>query len=381
MKVLMVSTDRKIFDDASGVRQRVLEYGSLAEELHVIVFSKKSLGFSKQKISNNVWAYPTSSINRWLYIFDAIRISRKIISATGDWLVTTQDPFETGIAGWRVARAKKSNAKLQIQIHTDFLSPYFVKGSLLNRMRVRIAKHILPKADCVRVVSERIKVSIKNSGLTLKSDPFVLPIFVDSDNIKNEYAGVDLHTKYPQFKIIVLMVSRLEKEKNISLALSVFEEVVKRYPSAGLVVVGSGSEYEALNIKVIERKLSKNVVFEDDGVNVIHFYKTADIFLHTSDYEGYGLVFLEAALSGCTVVSTNVGVASLLFKDGKSAYLCDVSDSDCLSKKIITLIENKDMREHFSAKAREDVNNFIKEKTKDEYLARYKLLWEKCTRR
>jgi len=378
MKVLIISTDRKIFKEGSGVRQRMIEYGGLVKELHIIVFSKKSSGILRQQISENTWIYSTNSINRWLYIFNAIKIGKKIVSDNSDWLVTTQDPFETGIVGWCIAKSKKRKIKLQLQIHTDFLSLYFVKGSVLNKVRVRIAKFLLPKANCVRVVSNRIKKSILSANIKLKSDPFVLPIFIDIEAVKNVRVDFDLHVKYPQFDKIILMVSRLEKEKNIPLALSVFKQVLEKYPKTGLVIVGDGSRKMSLKEHARNYSLKDNVVFEDGKSNVHYFYKTADMFLHTSNYEGYGMVFVEASVLGCPIVTTDVGIVSEFFEDGKSAFICKVGDKNCLVEKIIELTENKTLKDSFVEKAKNEVHKHIKEKTKKRYLADYKKIWEKC---
>jgi glycosyltransferase involved in cell wall biosynthesis len=383
MKVLMISTDRKIFEEKSGVRQRVIEYGGLADELHIIIFSKKSLGFSKQKISENIWVYPTNSSNRLGYLFDAIKIGRKIVSGSDNWLVTTQDPFETGIVGWCVvkAKARAGGARLQLQIHTDFLSPYFAKGSVLNKVRVIVAKFLLPKADCVRVVSKNIVDSIKVAGIKLKKEPTVLPIFVDMEKIKNIYAGVDLHTKYRQFDTIILMVSRLEEEKNIPLAISVFRKIVDNYPKTGLIILGEGSQREALKSIVKNYNLENNTIFEGGNNEVLSFYKTADIFLHTSNYEGYGMVLVEAAVSDCPIVTTEVGIAGEYFEDAESAHICPVGDELCLVDRLIKIIENKEFRNLFALKAQNAIEEHIKEKNKEQYLARYKQLWEECLKK
>jgi hypothetical protein len=37
----MISTDTKIFEQGSSVRNRMVEYGSLFDELHIVVFTKK----------------------------------------------------------------------------------------------------------------------------------------------------------------------------------------------------------------------------------------------------------------------------------------------------------------------------------------------------
>src|SRR3989344_7606147 len=98
MKVLMISTDRKIFEDGSAVRARMIEYGKLFDELHIVVFTKRNLNV-KIQISKNVFAYPTNSLSRFLYIFDAIKIGASIIKncklKIENCVITTQDPFET----------------------------------------------------------------------------------------------------------------------------------------------------------------------------------------------------------------------------------------------------------------------------------------------
>ena len=204
----MISTDGMAFEKGSDVRKRFRQYGSLVDELHIITFAKKSLGFKKEKISQNVFLYPTNSFSMFGYIHDALRIGRFLLDID---LITTQDPFETGIVG--VALARRLNARLEVQLHTDFLSPHFKKGNLKNILRVPLGKRVLKKADCIRVVSERIKRSIKKKIQSVVVTPIVLPIFTDIEMIQNTPVSIDLHQKYPTLEHITVMVSRLEQGK------------------------------------------------------------------------------------------------------------------------------------------------------------------------
>src|SRR5579872_1707418 len=154
MKVLSISTDKNVFKEGSAVKARMVEYASCVEEFHVIVFTPKKREYSHIH-EGNLYIHPTRSTMKATYIFDAMRIGKKIVAeqkfAPGNSVVTAQDPFECGFTAWRVA--KKSGLSLHLQVHTDFLSRHF-KTSLLQRMRVRLASFLLPKADGVRVVSE-----------------------------------------------------------------------------------------------------------------------------------------------------------------------------------------------------------------------------------
>ena len=174
----MISTDKKILEQGSSVQKRMQEYGSLVDELDIIVCAKNG---KQIVLDNNVQVFPTNSKSKIFYFWDAVRVAKKNIQSDVD-LVTTQDPFEIGLAGWMIS--KRLKAKLQLQIHTDFLSPHFISGSLKNRIRVILAKFLLPKADSIRVVSERIKQSLTTYNLRLTTVS-VLPIFVDVEKIKS----------------------------------------------------------------------------------------------------------------------------------------------------------------------------------------------------
>jgi len=361
----MISTDKKIFEENSGVRQRMAEYGTLCEELHIIVFARRIKNQELRiKISNNVFIYSTDSLSRLLYIFDAYKIAKRIFQNTKykiqNTLVTCQDPFETGLAGWKIASAL--GARLQLQVHTDFMSSYFARHSLLNRARVLLAKFLLPKADCVRVVSERIKKSIAR---ITKAPITVLPIWTDIKKFQNA-DGERIRARFPQFEKIVLVVSRLEPEKNVAQAIDIFAKTVKKYPKAGLLIVGDGSERSRLSLLVEKYGVSGNVIFLGVENDVAQYYAAADLYLNTSLYEGYGLSLMEAYAAGLHIVTTNVGIVGDIVS-GDGVLLCQVGDTGCLLSSLSSILLNS--RRLIRALA---------QTSKEEYLLAYKKQWELC---
>ena len=113
MNILTIGSDRKIFDETSNVKKRVVDYGSLVNEYYVIVFTQKSLGLKIKQLSGNTWAIPTNSSNKWFYIWDAYKIGRKMAEID---LVSSQDPFESGLAGFLISRFLKTKFQIQIQL-------------------------------------------------------------------------------------------------------------------------------------------------------------------------------------------------------------------------------------------------------------------------
>ncbi len=306
MKLLMISTDRKIFEEGSGVASRMIEYAKGYEEVHIVVFAP---GGDEIALSKNCWVYPTRSMLKIRYPFDAIRLGRFIITGRKITHITCQDPFLTGMVG--ISLKKEFNIPLELQLHTDIGSPHFAR-TFKNRIFKALALSYLPRATHIRVVSQRIKTYLTEKVGVAASVIEVRPIPVDVEKIKTMPVLHDLRVRYPQFSKIILMASRLEKEKNFRLALDAFGEVTQLLPmNVGLVIVGSGGESSRIERYITHHNLTERVIVEPwvDIHTLVSYYKTADLFLLTSWYEGYGMTLIEAQAAGCPIVSTDVGVA------------------------------------------------------------------------
>lgn len=299
MNVLFISTDRLIFDPASEVHARMRSYATLFSRMDVIVLSTRGHGVREVSLGENARAVATNSASRLGMFFDALRLAR---DSSPD-VVSSQDPFEAGLIGYIIARRTKS--KFQAQIHTDFLSPAFRSG-FLNRIRLRIASLVIPRADCIRVVSERIRLSLARAYRELPPIT-VLPVSVDIASLRERV--LRFPRKHPAFETVAVVVSRLERERNVSLAIRSFAKALGNRPGAGLVVVGSGREMPQLRRLAASLGVGGKVVFEGAQKDVAPYYAYADVVLNTSRYEGYGRAIIEALAAGVPVVSTDVGVA------------------------------------------------------------------------
>lgn len=279
----MISNDKKILDPQSAVAQRQIEYAKKFEEVHILLRGKKQ----EKHLSANVWVYSRP----WRYNLARFLIEKRNISH-----ITCQDPFENGLIG--VLLKKRHPIHLELQIHTDIGSLAFQTENIKNRIRAYLAKYTLGYADHVRVVSARIKEYIKRYIDESKIE--IRPIPVDVEKIKNAPITIDLKKEFPDKKI-VLCVSRLEKEKRVDMVI----QAIKEIKNAHLVIVGDGSQRN--NLEKMAHGLS--VSFFGWRQDTASFYKTADVFVNTSLYEGYGMTLVEAAAVGLKTLSTDVGVA------------------------------------------------------------------------
>lgn len=356
IKVLMLSTDLLIFDKASIVFNRIFEYGKLIGELHVIVYTKKSQGFQEFQYEN-IKVYPTNCLIKPLYFRDAHKIARTLIANDdGEWLITAQDPFELGFVGYQLGIRFK--IPLQIQVHTDLFSKHFKKSSLKNFLRASLCLPVLKSATNIRVVSERIKESLISVGVP-KEKIFVLPIFVDKKVFETAKQEPHEKNKISQDDFLILTVARKAPEKNIDLA----NEIVGELKRGGLRVkwfhIGYGPKEKE------EKKWLDEFIENPEAM--APYYKMADLFLLTSNYEGYGMAAVEAAAAGVPVVMTDVGVAiGRTFPVGDKAQAVAIIDE---------LIKNPDQRKKVINEQEKFFQNWP---TKEQYLEAIRKTWESC---
>lgn len=371
MKLLMLSVDPRMLEGGSAVRERTKACGSIVEELNVILYTRP--GNTTERIAPNIIVHPTNTNFRPLYFWQAYRLAATVV--TRDTLVTSQDGMTNFVAvflKWRF------NLRLQVQVHTDFLSPFFLSGSFKNFLHYLGYRLGLAHADCVRVVSERIKRPLMTTGWWLKTEPSVLPLFVDTERFKNNIVTADLHCLYPQFEKVVLMVSRLSPEKDFETALKAFALVSRAFPKAGLVIVGDGGERRRLKNLTRSLAIESSVVFTgwQPLDHVASYYKTADLFLSTSRYEGYGVSLIEAAASGCPTVTTDVGLIGEVIAR-EHIIVVPIADPRALAKELENVLPNLAQAKQKALGASADVEA-RPIRNMDDYLAAYKAGLEDC---
>jgi len=343
MKVLFVSNDPTIFDATSSTRARMRTYASAIGELHIVSAAGQN---AREKQDGTLFLHP---VHTWklLRVRTLTKRAHALILEHGIEVVSAQDPFEHGLAALRAI--KGTQAKLHLQVHTDFLSPWFTRSGnwrsprvrmpLLNRWRRQIADEVLPKADGIRVVSERVKASLMERYGARIPEPSVIPIAVDS--VVPEPVRLPAH---PGFTFSLIAVSRLEPEKRIEDILAALKLVVPHYPMAGLFIVGDGSERTRLERMVHRLGLDNNVLFLGNRPDARGLMRSAHAFIQASAYEGYGVTFIEAALAKVPIITTDVGIVGEVFKGYEDVLSVPVADPTALSLSIVGLIEDMQVR-------------------------------------
>jgi len=296
MKILSLGLDNSILNKASALAGRTIEYGDLVEKYIVIAPSQKNENI---ELSEKVKVYGSGGNNKSAQFIKIYNLARKLLREEKYDIITVQDQYYLALIGLYLA--KKFKIGLEIQVHG------FEKYYGLRKL---MAKYVLPRANAVRVVSQRLKNRMINEFKVKEEKITVVPIHVDTSNLSPLQRGIK------GVNLIFFTAGRLVPVKNIGLQIEAMAEVVKKYPNTELWIIGDGSERAKLEKLSCELRVTSYVKFFGFQKDVRSYYNQTDVFLLTSNSEGWGMVVIEAAGFGLPIIMTDVGCAGEVIKDG-----------------------------------------------------------------
>jgi len=128
----------------------------------------------------------------------------------------------------------------------------------------------------------------------------------------------------------ILTVGSMKAVKNHPLLLRAFAQLED--PNSRLMIVGEGQGHDSLVSLASSLGVAERVIFAGFQIDPTPFYKTADLFVLSSDCEGFGNVIVEAMACGTPVVSTDCpsGPGEIL-EGGRYGHLVPVGDVQSLA--------------------------------------------------
>lgn len=152
---------------------------------------------------------------------------------------------------------------------------------------------------------------------------------------------------------VVLAVGTLKRQKRFDLLLTAFALLDQRC-TASLCILGEGQERTALEAQVASLGLEGKVILPGFTMDTGPWYANADLFVLSSDYEGFGNVIVEALEQGLPVVSTDceAGPREIL-ADGRYGRLVTVGDVAGLADAMFDALAEEPERAALKRRARE----------------------------
>ena len=377
MKIVVIGGDRRIFDPQSENFLRIRNYADLFEELHIIVFTDRK--YRPKIIDSRLFLWPTRSFSPFLRWFDAIIISLRLSRAHSINLIDAENPGEAGFAAFCVS--KITSIPFRIQVHTDIFSTFYQNASWKENFRYHMSKFLIPRADCIRAVSQRVKRSLlKFGGEKLTSRITILPIFTDISRFFEAEPDRQTRERFKNYEFKMLAVGRfVDKEKNFSMLIGMMHDFVKVCPKALLVLVGDGPDEESYKGQVTRNKLENHVKIEPWRDDLPSFYKSFDLYLMSSNFEGWGRTVIEAMAAGLPVLMTDVGVAGEVVQSELNGIVVPPQNKVSFLNSIKDLCLNPEKR-RFLAEAGLKTARDLTPQNHTEYLQQYYEALNSCTK-
>jgi len=243
------------------------------------------------------------------------------------------------IVTYHAGRMRKDNQILDILL-------YFYERFILQN-------YIFNKARAIVVPSSFV---IKNMKINPRK-AIVIPPCVTGGMIKIK------NKKHKVIKVIsVGGLKKSEKHKGIEYIIRAFPKIIDSYPMARLLLVGNG---DANRIKELDNtakilKVEKYVDFvgEKSSPYLDKIFGSSDVLVVPSLNESFGMVIIEGMSMGIPVVASNIGGIPEIISNGVNGILVPPGEPEYLSKAVIEIMDDKQLRNKFILNGRD----LVKEK-------------------
>lgn len=205
-------------------------------------------------------------------------------------------------------------------------------------------KFSFTKADRIFVLNEETRAHIEK--------------LVGRDKVERLTMGIDFNRFYPIDKKkarrtvglsehvpYILYVGSLVRAKGVDTLLRAFKIIVKECPAAQLLLLGQGYYRNALVGLTRELGIEDSVRFlpDSNGKRVADhelplYYNAAHVFVLPSDYEGFGVVLVEAIACHTPVVATNVGGIPEVVESLNAGVLVPRRDPEMLARRVVEIL-------------------------------------------
>lgn len=245
----------------------------------------------------------------------------------------------------------------------------YLQTERLSWLKRLLLKLLYAKSDCIVSVSEAIRLNLIES--------YHLPF----DRIKTIYNPLAIEeiqrlaeqeVYHPFFhdkeNLVVISAGRLAEQKRFDRLLHAFAAVSRSYAKARLIILGKGPLEVDLTELAVALKIDSVVSFPGFQANPYAWMRRADIFVLSSDYEGFPNVVTEAMACGTAVVATDCRSGpSEIITNRIDGILVPTNNADALSEAIMELLQHEGLRENLARQGQLRVRDFRIEKIGREY--------------
>lgn len=269
---------------------------------------------------------------------------------------------------WGARRyVEKLKAKKKIVWIHNSIPKLLKKESKIIRFGKNLSKYDIVVAICedMKKEMEEIYPYLKNR-IKRAYNPFnfkrIIDLSTDESSLTEDQKEL-LKDEY------IIAVSRLDTvQKDYDTLIKGYKIAVESGVVEKLYIVGDGPNRKEIEEIIEKSGLQNKIVLIGKTTNPYIWMKNSKLFVHSSKYEGFGLVIVEAAILGKAIVSSDckVGPKEIL-GNGKYGKIFSVGDYEKLGEELTELLKEKNIKEKYEVVAKERSKDFEASKIMKEY--------------
>ncbi|MBI5682439.1 MAG: glycosyltransferase family 4 protein [Deltaproteobacteria bacterium] len=223
-----------------------------------------------------------------------------------------------------------------------------------SKLLASIMRRVLSSAEIVVAISDFTKEEYLQFGVDREKLMIITP-GVDTSLFTTKDKSDRLLQKYNLYnKKVLLTVARLDERKGHDMVIRAMSSLKGQFPDIVYLIVGRGREEQRIRNLVREEGLEDLVVFAGyvSDEELPDYYNLCDIFILPNretkltalkgDYEGFGIVFLEANACGKPVIGGRSGGVRDAVEEGVTGVLVDPDSIDEIVSAIKNFLINKE---------------------------------------
>ncbi len=298
----------------------------IANDIDVVFFLNKKQGPFLSKLNSQI-RIENLNVNKIRKAFfllpKLIKKEKPDICITAMWPLTSMMIVVFKIFFLKTKLIVSDHVNLSDSINKETNSNYFFFKFIL-RLTYQFADGIICVSKGVRDNMSQIS-GINKNKIKVIYNPIILDQQIGRFNYYKTF-------KKKKNELVFLSVGSLKLAKNHEMLINAFSLLDKK-SNAKLIILGSGQIKNKL-IKLINKKNNKEKIkIIDFDLEVEKYYLNSNIFVLSSDWEGFGNVLVEALHYGLKIISSDCKYGpSEILENGKFGELFKVGDVNALYK-------------------------------------------------
>lgn len=224
-----------------------------------------------------------------------------------------------------------------------------------NGRQRRALQRVLKAADRVAYINDETAATLRRLGVTDKQLVKIWPgvdekFFETPDKVEDTLQRYEINQPY------ILSVGRLVERKGFDTLIEAFASLDQaRAGAVQLVIVGEGPDRHRLE-KLAEGQAGIHLLGSVRTDDLRRLYAGAAVFALTprrvgDDYEGFGIVYLEAAGAGVPAVATRSGGAGEAIVNQETGLVVQ-ADARAVRDALARLLDDSALRDKLGARAK-----------------------------